>query len=227
MAGTLVSFASIGGTTAGYLAAPAKGTGPGVIVIQEWWGLVPHIKSVCDRLAAEGFTALAPDLYHGKTTTSPDEAGRLMMTLNIGRAAKDLNGAVTFLLGQPSTAGAGKVGVVGFCMGGQLALYAACENSAIGACVDFYGIHPNVTLNLSGLRAPVLGIFGEEDGSVNPAVVRKLEAELKKAGKSTDFTIFPHVGHAFFNDARPEVYHEESARKAWQKSCAFFRQHLA
>jgi carboxymethylenebutenolidase len=226
MSGAMVSFPSNGGTTHGYLATP-KGAGPGVVVIQEWWGLVPHITSVCDRFAAEGFTALAPDLYHGKTTTSPDEAGRLMMTLNIGRAATDLNGAVTFLLGQPSTAGVGKVGVVGFCMGGQLALYAACENSAIGACVDFYGIHPNVKPNLSGLQAPVLGIFGEEDGSVNPAAVRKLEAELKKAGKSTDFTIFPHVGHAFFNDARPEVYHEASARKAWQKSCAFFRQHLA
>ena len=226
MTGAMVSFPSNGGTTQGYLATP-KNAGPGVIVIQEWWGLVPHITSVCDRFAAEGFTALAPDLYHGKTTTSPNEAGRLMMTLNIGRAAKDLNGAVTFLLGQPSTRGAGKVGVIGFCMGGQLALYAACENPAIGACVDFYGIHPNVKPNLSGLQAPVLGIFGEEDGSVNPAVVHKLEAELKKAGTSTDFTIFPHVGHAFFNDARPEVYHEESARKAWQKSCAFFRQHLA
>jgi carboxymethylenebutenolidase len=225
MAGTLVAFASNGGTTPGYLATP-KGAGPGVIVIQEWWGLVPHITSVCDRFAAEGFTALAPDLYHGKTTTSPDEAGRLMMALNIGRAARDLNGAVTLLLGQSSTGGAHRVGVVGFCMGGQLALYAACENPAIGACVDFYGIHPNVKPNLSGLQAPVLGIFGEEDGSVNPAVVCKLEADLKKAGKTADFTIFQNVGHAFFNDARPEVYHDESARKAWQKSCAFLRQHL-
>ncbi|HTP40945.1 MAG TPA: dienelactone hydrolase family protein [Nitrospiria bacterium] len=209
------------------MAAPAMGAGPGVIVIQEWWGLVPHIKSICDRFAAEGFTALAPDLYHGKATTSPDEAGRLMMALNIGRVAKDLNGAVTFLLGQPSTAGAHKVGVVGFCMGGQLALYAACENPAIGACIDIYGIHPNVKPRLAGLRAPVLGIFGEQDGSVNPTVVRKLEADLKKAGKTTDFMIFPNVGHAFFNDTRPEVYHKESAMKAWQKSCAFFRQHLS
>jgi len=226
MAGTMVSFASNGGTTHGYLATP-KGAGPGVIVIQEWWGLVPHIKSICDRFAAEGFAALAPDLFHGKTTTSPDEADRLMMALNIGRAAADVDGAVAFLLGHPSTAGARKVGVVGFCIGGQLALYAACENPAIGACVDFYGIHPNVTPRLAGLQAPVLGIFGERDGSVNPTVVRKLEADLKKAGKTTDFTIFPNVGHAFFNDARPEVYHEESARKAWQKSCAFFRQHLS
>jgi carboxymethylenebutenolidase len=226
MTGTLVSFPSNGNTIHGYLAAPHD-SGPGVLVIQEWWGLAPHIKSVCDRLAAEGFTALAPDLYHGKTTTSPDEAGRLMMALNIGGAAKDLKGAATFLLGRPSTGGARKIGVIGFCMGGQLALYAACENPKIGACVDFYGIHPNVKPNLAGLQAPVLGIFGEEDDSVTPAVVRKLEADLKKAGKTTDFTIFPNVGHAFFNDTRPEVYDEESARKAWQKSCAFFRHHLA
>lgn len=226
MAGTLVSFASNGGTTHGYLATP-NDSGPGVLVIQEWWGLAPHIKNICDRLAAEGFTALAPDLYHGKTTTSPDEAGRLMMALNIGWAAKDLKGAVAFLLGHKSTGGKRTVGVVGFCMGGQLALYAACEQLEIGACVDFYGIHPNVKPNLAGLQAPVLGIFGEEDDSVTPAVVRKLEADLKKAGKTTDFMIFPNVGHAFFNDTRPEVYDEESAKKAWQKTCVFLRRHLS
>ncbi|MBI3620795.1 MAG: dienelactone hydrolase family protein [Nitrospirae bacterium] len=226
MPGAMVSFPSNGGTTHGYLATP-KGAGPGVIVIQEWWGLVPHIKSVCDRLAAEGFTALAPDFYHGKTTTSPDEAGRLMMALNIAQAANDLKGAATFLLGHKATAGTRTVGVVGFCLGGQLALYAACENPTIGACVDFYGIHPNVKPRLAGLQSPVLGIFGEEDDSVTPAVVRKLEADLKKAGKTTDFTIFPNVGHAFFNDSRPDVYHKESARKAWQKTCAFLRQHLS
>jgi len=226
MAGTLVSFASNGGTTHGYLATPEK-PGPGVLVIQEWWGLAPHITHVCDRLAAEGFTALAPDLYHSKTTTSPDEAGRLMMALNIDRAAKDLKGAATFLLGRKSTGGARKIGVVGFCMGGQLALYAACEQPEIGACVDFYGIHPHVKPNLAALQAPVLGIFGEEDDSVTPAAVRTLEADLKKAGKTTDFTIFPGVGHAFFNDTRPEVYNEAAAQDAWQKSCAFLRRHLS
>lgn len=226
MAGTMVSFSSNGGTTQGYLATP-KVSGPGVIVIQEWWGLAPHIKTICNRLASEGFAALAPDLYHGKSTTSPDEAGRLMMALNIGQAAEDLRGAVAFLLSRQLTGGRHRVGVVGFCMGGQLALYAACEQREIGACVDFYGIHPSVKPNLATLQAPVLGIFGEEDDSVTPAVVRKLEADLKKAGKTTDFTIFPHVGHAFFNDSRPEVYHEESAKKAWQKTCAFLRQHLS
>jgi len=224
MAGTMVKFPSNGHTTDGYLATPGAGKGPGVLVIQEWWGLVPHIKAVCDRFAAAGFSALAPDMYHGKTASEPDAAGKLFMALNIEQAEKDLRGAATYLTGHSSTA---KLGAVGFCMGGQLALYAACENPAIGACIDIYGIHPNVKPRLAGLRAPVLGIFGEQDGSVNPTVVRKLEADLKKAGKTTDFMIFPNVGHAFFNDTRPEVYHKESAMKAWQKSCAFFRQHLS
>src|SRR5215475_2930242 len=119
MAGKMVDFPSNGGKTDGYLAAPASGKGPGVLVIQEWWGLVGHIKSVCDRFAAEGFTALAPDMYHGQTASEPDGAGKLFMALNIAQAEKDLRGAATFLAGQSSTK---RVGAVGFCMGGQLAL---------------------------------------------------------------------------------------------------------
>jgi Dienelactone hydrolase and related enzymes len=115
MAGKMVQFPSNGHTTDGYLAAPASGKGPGVLVIQEWWGLVPHIKSVCDRFAAAGFSALAPDMYHGKTAGEPDGAGKLFMALNIEQAEKDLRGAATYLAGHSSTA---KLGAVGFCMGG-------------------------------------------------------------------------------------------------------------
>jgi carboxymethylenebutenolidase len=126
MAGKMVEFPSNGTKTTGYLATPAAGKGPGVIVIQEWWGLVGHIKKVCDRFAAEGFTALAPDLYHGKTASEPDEAGKLFMALNIAQAENDLNAAITDLKPHSSTA---KLGVVGFCMGGQLALFAATINA--------------------------------------------------------------------------------------------------
>src|SRR4026208_2372196 len=125
MAGKMVEFPTNGHKTQGYLATPAAGKGPGILVIQEWWGLVPHIKSVCDRFAAEGFSALAPDMYHGKTASEPDEAGKLFMALNIAQAERDLRGAATSLLGQSSTK---KLGAVGFCMGGQLALYAATLN---------------------------------------------------------------------------------------------------
>src|SRR5437868_15034201 len=124
--GENVEFPSNGTTGHGYLAVPASGSGPGVIVIQEWWGLVDHIKDVCDRFAAEGFVALAPDLYHGETTTEPDEAGKLMMAMNLGQAGRDMGGAVTYLQGHDATAG-GPVGVTGFCMGGGLAMVLATQ----------------------------------------------------------------------------------------------------
>src|SRR3989441_57577 len=142
MAGQMVSFPSDGRTTEGYLATPASGKGPGVVVIQEWWGLVPHIKDVCDRFADEGYVALAPDLYHGESTRSPDEAGKLMMALRIDEAEKDLRGAIQYLLNHDATVG-DKTGSIGFCMGGALSLYAASKNPQVGACVIFYGIHPN------------------------------------------------------------------------------------
>src|SRR5262245_64207266 len=134
MAGKMVEFPTNGHTTQGYLATPDSGKGPGVIVIQEWWGLVPHIKNVADRFATAGFSALAPDMYHGKTANEPDGAGKLFMALNIAQAEKDLRGAATFLAGHSSTA---KLGAVGFCMGGQLALFAATLNPTVGATVHF------------------------------------------------------------------------------------------
>src|SRR6202008_1161096 len=127
MSGEMMTFESNGGKSQGYLSVPASGEGPGVIVIQEWWGLVDHIKDVCNRFAAEGFVALAPDMYHGKTTKSPDEAGKLMMALRIDQAEKDLGGAVEYLLTSDSMTSK-KIGVVGFCMGGALALYTATKN---------------------------------------------------------------------------------------------------
>ena len=165
MSGSRVRFPSNGGAVEGYLALPDSGSGPGVVVLQEWWGLVPHIEDVCRRLAKDGFTALAPDLFHGKTTTSPDDAQKLMMALNIDQTEKDLRGAVQYLLNHEATSG-DRLGSVGFCMGGQLSLFAACRNPAIGACVVFYGVHPEVKPPLADLQAPVLGFFAENDGFV-------------------------------------------------------------
>ncbi len=224
MAGKMVEFPSNGHTCAGYLSTPA-GKGPGVLVLQEWWGLVDHIKDVADRFASEGFVALAPDLYHGKSTKSPDEAGKLFMALNIAQTEKDLRGAIQHLLTLDETEGQ-KVGTVGFCMGGQLSLYAACANPSVGACVNYYGIHPNVHPAIARLQAPVLGFFAEKDSSVTPQVVRELEKQLKSAGKQAEFHIYPNVGHAFFNDKRPDVYHEASAKQSWARMIQFFREHL-
>lgn len=223
MAGRMVEFPSNGKTTHGYLATPASGKGPGVLVIQEWWGLVGHIKHVCDRFAAEGFSALAPDMYHGKTASEPDEAGKLFMALNIAQAEKDLAGAAKYLAGHSSTA---KLGVVGFCMGGQLALFAGCIEPSIGAVVNFYGIHPNVKPDYSRLSAPVLGLFAEKDGFVTPTVAREMEAAIKKAGKPVEIHIYPGVDHAFFNDERPDAYNKAAAEDTWRRTLAHFRAHV-
>jgi carboxymethylenebutenolidase len=225
MSSEMVEFQSNGETAEGYLSVPESGSGAGVVVIQEWWGLVPHIKQLADRFAAQGFVALAPDLYHGKSTTSPDEAGKLMMALDIDRAEKDLRGAIKFLLDDPRVTGA-RVGTVGFCMGGALSLYAASKNEQVGACIVFYGIHPKVRPDFDSLRAPVLGFFGETDESVSPAKVRALEEELKEHGKSAEMHVYTNAGHAFFNDARPEAYNPQAAADAWRRTLDFFRANL-
>ncbi|PYS69676.1 MAG: dienelactone hydrolase [Acidobacteria bacterium] len=223
--GENVEFDSNGGRTDGYLAVPASGSGPGVVVIQEWWGLVDHIKDVCDRFAAEGFVALAPDLYHGKITKSPDEAGKLMMALRVDEAEKDLAGAVSYLLAHDVTTG-NKVGTVGFCMGGALSLFAATKNSSVGACVVFYGVHPNVKPDLPNLECPVLGIYAERDTFASPASVHELEGKLRNLGKSIETHIYPGTDHAFFNDTRPEVYNAVASADAWEKTITFLTKNL-
>jgi len=226
MAGQMVSYSSNGGSAMGYLATPSTGKGPAVVVIQEWWGLVPHIKSVADRFAASGFLALAPDLYHGKSTQSPDEAGKLMMALNIEQAERELAGGVAYLKSHPQNY-TGKVGTVGFCMGGALSLYAATKNANVNAAVIFYGGHPNVKPDLAGLRAPILGLYAENDGFVTVTSVRDLEKNLKSLGKKYEFHIYPGVDHAFFNDERPAVYNPTAAEDAWKRTLKFFNSHLA
>jgi carboxymethylenebutenolidase len=221
-----VQFKANGHETPGYLAAPASGSGPGVIVLQEWWGLVPHIEDVANRFAAEGFVALAPDLYHGEKASGPDQAGKMMMAMNIDRTEQDLRGAIAYLLEQPGVAGR-TVGTVGFCMGGALSLFAASKNSAVGACVVFYGGHPHVKPELERLEAPVLGLYAGKDGFVTPESVAELDRRLTALGKRHEFHTYPNADHAFFNDTRPEVYDAKAAADAWQKTLAFFRRELA
>ena len=223
--GRMVEYPINGVSSRGYLALPDSGEGPGVIVLQEWWGLVDHIKEVADRFADAGFVALAPDLYHGKKADHPDDAGRLMMALNIDRAEKDLRGAIDYLLSLPETSSE-HVGTVGFCMGGQLSLYAACGNAKVGACVDYYGIHPSVKPDFKRLRAPVLGFFGADDPYVSADAARQLKAELETNGKRAEFHIYEHAGHAFFNDTNPAAYNRAFADDSWMRMLAFYREHL-
>ena len=221
-----VTFKANGHNTEGYLARPASGEGPGIIVLQEWWGLVPHIEDIADRFAAEGFVALAPDLYHGEKATGPDQAGKLMMALDIERAEKDLAGAIDYLKAQPGVTGS-SVGTVGFCMGGALSLFAASKNPEVGACVVFYGGHPNVKPDLPALKAPVLGIWAGKDGFVTPAVVGQLDQQLTVLGKPHEFHTYPNAQHAFFNDTRPEVYDPAASQDAWKRTIEFFRRELS
>jgi carboxymethylenebutenolidase len=221
--GEMVEFTSNGGTAKGYL---ADGGGPGIVVIQEWWGLVPHIQDVAERFAAEGFTALAPDLYHGEETTEPDEAGKLMMAMNIEQAAKDMSGAVDLLL---ERTGRDAVGVVGFGMGGGLALVLAClRPDAVKAVAPFYGIIPWSTAepDWSRLDAKVEGHYAEKDAYFTPEKVRELEARLSDLGKDVTFHIHPDVDHAFFNDTRPEVHDPAESAAAWQATLTLFRETL-
>jgi carboxymethylenebutenolidase len=226
--GDIVEFPSNGHTASGYLAPNPNGVGAGVVVIQEWWGLVPHIKDVADRLAAEGFTVLAPDLFHGKTTTEPDEAGKLMMALNVDQAGKDMSGAVDYLLGRDEVEGP-KVGVIGFCMGGGLAMVLACQRpDAIGAAVPFYGLIPweHAQPDYSQLDAPVLGHYAGDDGFFTPELVDDLQSKLNSLGKQADLEVYPGVDHAFFNDTRPEVYDAESSARAWVQTVGFLHTNL-
>lgn len=221
--GEMVEFRSNGGTCAGYL---ADGGGPGVIVIQEWWGLVPHIKDIADRFAAEGFTALAPDMYHGVQTTEPDQAGKLLMSMNLATAGKDLSGAVDYLV---QKTGRAKVGVTGFCMGGGLSLMLACQRpDAVAACAPFYGgMRPDTPVDWDAVAGVIEGHYAETDqGSASPEAARQLEADLRAKGKTATFHVYPGTHHAFFNDTRPEVYNAEASATAWERTLALFRAQL-
>jgi carboxymethylenebutenolidase len=221
------TFPSGSGTAHGYLALPATGSGPGVIVIQEWWGLTEHISGIADRLAAEGFVALAPDLYGGTTTHDADEAGRLMTELPVDEAARDLAGAVDFLLGHEAVTSS-KVGAVGFCMGGGFVLLlAAQQGDRVGAAVPFYGVGPAVPDTYTGLTAAVQGHYGEKD-DFYPAEDARRQAEQIRAesGAEVEFFYYP-AGHAFHNDTNKlGTYDEASARLAWERTVSFLRSRL-
>lgn len=223
MPGEIVSFPSNGSTAQGYLVTPPPGRGPGLIVIQEWWGLNDNIKGICDRFAAEGFTALAPDLYHGQVTSEPDEANKLMMAMRMDQAARDMSGAYEYLRGHPACSG--KVGSVGFCLGGGLALYISTLKP-LDATVIYYGVLPGVQPDLTQLKGPVLGHYAENDSWASPATVSELERQLRDLGKSVEFHTYPGTQHAFFND-EGSAHDPRAAAQSWERTLAFFRRHLS
>lgn len=212
----------------GYLALPVGDRGPGVLIIQEWWGVVPHIRSVADRLAEAGFVALAPDLYRGERTTEPDEAGKLMMGLRISDAAADIAAAADHLLRGGHVSGDG-VGAVGFCMGGGLALLAPTVNPGISCSVAFYPAMPwpdyaPAWAGYSGKEALIHEC--EADKPSTGAVIDQYAASIAEAGGIAIVEDYPGTQHAFFNDDRPEVYDAKAAALAWERSLAFLHRQL-
>ncbi len=218
--GEMVSFPSNGGSCDGYLAVPQRGTGPGVIVIQEWWGLVGHITHVADRFASEGYVALAPDFFHGAKTDEPDEAMRLLMGMAMDQAAKDIQGAARYLTARDDVAGDG-VATVGFCMGGSLALWSGALAEEVTVAVGFYPAMPWERM------APTWGNYAnktamihasEEDGTSQADGVQAAVKGIEGAGGDVETYDYPGSHHAFFNDERPEVYDKEHADTAWRRT---------
>ena len=227
MTGT-VTITSGAGDLPGYLAAPASGSGPGIVVIQEWWGLVPHIRSVADRLAAAGFVALAPDLFRGVATTEPDEAAKLMMGLQVSSAASDIAAAADHLVRSGRVPG-DQVGAMGFCMGGGLALLAPTVSPHIDCTAAFYpampwpDYHP-AWANYSGREALVNQCEGDIPST--GADIARYAAEIAEHGGVAVVETYPGTHHAFFNDDRPEVYDAAAAALAWDRSLAMFHRRL-
>lgn len=223
---TRVSLKSKSGPdVSGELAEPS-GTGkvPAIVLIQEWWGVNDHIRSLADRMAKEGFLVVAPDLYHGKVTKDANEAGKLMSELDTLEAVKEIAGAVAFLKEHPRSNG--KVGVMGFCMGGALSFASACHVEGLGAVVPFYGIPPAEKVDYAKVTAPILAHFAKHDEWATVAKAEAIKKQLDGRGHPMELHTYD-AQHAFVNDTRPDVYDATNAKLAWDRTVAFFKKHLS
>ena len=222
-----VEFATSAETVPGYLASPADGHGPATIVLQEWWGLDDHIRSICDRFAEGGIFALAPDLYRGETTTEPSEAEQKMIALSMDQVEQDMCGAAEYLRARPGVEGAG-VGALGFCLGGGLAMWAAATCPRISAAVSYYYVMPHGRPDFTKISGPALGHFGTADQFIPLDAARELEVDLRDAGVDVTFHYYQGAGHAFFNDTnRLGTYDPELAATSWERTVSFLRSALA
>lgn len=221
-----VTFSATGSEGMGYLAQPDDGgPHPGVIVIQEWWGLDGHIRDVAERYAREGFVALAPDMYRGQVATEPDEARKLVMAMNREQANKDLLGAVRYLQSLPEV-GPKKIGVTGFCMGCSLTLWLAAATADVAAAAPYYaGFRPGPE-ELAKIEAEMFCAFGAEDSGIALEGVREFEQTLKSQGKRAEVKVYEGAPHSFFNDTK-DSYRPEAAQDAWERTLGLFRRVLA
>ena len=223
--GREVEYQVNGETSRGYLAADeGAASQPGLILVHEWWGLNDHVKDLTRRFAGQGYVVLAPDLYDGASTKDPEEAGKLMQGLDKTKALEKLNRAVSYLQGLPGVDGE-NIGVTGFCMGGTYALLLAAHNKSVKASAPFYGDVPTDD-ELKNLSAPVLFIGAENDFWITKDKMDRLDEGLKKYGKEGEVKVYEGVGHAFFNDTRPEAYDKDAAEDAWGRVTGFFADKL-
>lgn len=222
MSGTMIE---LGADARGYLAIPEQGAGPAVIVVQEWWGMVPHIRDVVERFAAAGFVALAVDHYRGVATTEPDEAQKLMMGLRIADVAADIAAAADYLVERPEAQQFG-IRVTGFCMGGGLALLAPTVSDHIVKAAAFYPAMPWPDYAPDWSRyadkAAIVHKAESDESWAGPAIASYASA-IAEHGGSIEVFAYQGSEHAFFNDDRPEVYHPGHARLAWDRTLDFFR----
>jgi len=228
--GKTVSFNRPDGKSVnGYLAEPAGGgKAPGIVVIQEWWGLNDQIKGVADKLAKGGYRALVPDLYRGKSTVDAEEATHLMNGLNFADAAsRDIRGAAQYL----KKSGSPKVGVTGFCMGGALTVLSAVNVPEMDAGVIWYGYPPLEYVDASKIKAPLLGHFGTRDTAFPIGKVDELEKKLRAANVKFEFHRYD-AKHAFANETADEKkldmlkYDPKAAELAWKRTMDFLAKHL-
>lgn len=221
MATETLSFNTENGETTAYVAVPDESNGRAVIVIQEWWGLNDHIKDIARRYAAEGFTAIAPDLYRGRLATDPQEAGRMMQELQTDDGIDTIKNSID---AAREKYGFEHFGITGFCMGGTYALRAACLLEGLSAAAPFYGDIPEEEL-LKNLKVPTIFISGTKDGWINAEKVGYLEETTSKYELPVTSVKY-EADHAFFNNTRPEVYDETAARDAWALVIAHFNDKL-
>jgi carboxymethylenebutenolidase len=225
-----VDFRSNGHSASGYLATPKSGSGPGVLVIQEWWGLDPGIKEMTDRLAAAGFVALAPDLYHGQLAghDEMDKAAHLMQTMPADRAGRDMSGAIDYLASHPNVT-TKQIGVVGFCMGGMLSfIIAAHRPDKVGAVVPFYGF-PQAPYepDWTKIAAPISGHMAEHDDHFSADGARALETKLRGLGKNVTLKVHPGTGHAFMGPHNAlGTLNEKLAAQIWPEVVSFLKDTL-
>ncbi|PYQ53573.1 MAG: dienelactone hydrolase family protein [Acidobacteria bacterium] len=222
----MVSFPSLGGKASGYLAdAEGKGRHPGLIVIQEWWGLNDWIRQQADRYAKAGYVALAPDLYRGKSTADPNVAHELMRGLPQDRAIADMKAAFDYL-SKRKDVDPKRIGVIGWCMGGGYALDLTLAEPRIAATVINYGHLMADPASIAKIHSPILGNFGANDQGIPPADVRAFDAALKKDGKSSDIKIYEGAGHAFMNPNNKGGYVKAAAEDAQSRIDAFLAKTL-